>query len=176
MGSLLIVTGPPGAGKSTVAAELAARVSPSVMVAGDTFFGFLASGALPPWHPESHAQNEIVTQTIALAAGRFAASFHTILDGVIGPWFLPVFGRTAGLTAFDYVVLLPPVEMCVQRVAARADHAFRDEAATRRMHDDFSAGTIAARHVLTTVDGAAGLADAVDAARRAGTLIYHVER
>ena len=54
MGSLLIVTGPPGAGKSTVAKLLAASMPRSVLVQGDAFFGFLANGAIDPWLPESH--------------------------------------------------------------------------------------------------------------------------
>src|SRR4051812_7372715 len=37
-GSLLVVTGPPGAGKSTVAKLLAASAEPSVLVEGDAFF------------------------------------------------------------------------------------------------------------------------------------------
>jgi dephospho-CoA kinase len=45
MGSLLVVTGPPGAGKSTVARILVDRAERSVLVKGDAFFGFLASGA-----------------------------------------------------------------------------------------------------------------------------------
>jgi energy-coupling factor transporter ATP-binding protein EcfA2 len=38
---LLVVTGPPGAGKSTVAAVLAGRFPESALVEVDAFFGFL---------------------------------------------------------------------------------------------------------------------------------------
>ena len=61
MGSLLAVTGPPGAGKSTVSRILGGRFDPSVVVEGDAFFAFLASGAIPPWLPEANAENEVVT-------------------------------------------------------------------------------------------------------------------
>ena len=81
MPSLLVVTGPPGAGKSTVAGILADRAEPSVLVAGDDFFGFLARGAIPPWLPASNEQNEVVTQAAAAAAGRYAAEgFVTVYD------------------------------------------------------------------------------------------------
>ena len=84
-GELIIVTGPPGAGKSTVAAQLADRRSPSVLVAGDAFFGFLRQGAIDPWLPASHDQNETVTAAAAAATGRFARVCWTVYDGVIGP-------------------------------------------------------------------------------------------
>lgn len=74
MASLLVVTGPPGAGKSTVARILADRSERSVLVEGDVFFGFLARGAIEPWLPESKQQNEIVTRAAASAAGRYSSA------------------------------------------------------------------------------------------------------
>jgi cytidylate kinase len=149
--SLLLVTGPPGAGKSTVARALVDRFEPSVLVEGDAFFHFLARGAIDPWLPESHDQNETVTRAAAAATGRFASGgYRTVYDGVVGPWFLPTFTAAAGVAQLDYVVLLPPVERCVHRVATRSGHGFSDEAATRKMHREFSAaaGRLDARHVL----------------------------
>ena len=78
MAALLIVSGPPGAGKPSVAAELSAFDSLSVLVEGDRFFGFLAKGAMDPWRPESHAQNTVVTDAPAAATGRFVAEYTTV--------------------------------------------------------------------------------------------------
>lgn len=179
-GRLLVVTGPPGAGKSTVTALLADRASPSVLVAGDAFFGFLARGAIDPWLPVSHAQNETVTRAAAAAAGRYAAGgFSTVYDGVVGPWFLPTFAAAAGPVGLDYVVLLPPVEVCVERVATRRGHGFTDEAATRKMHAEFAAATTAEGlgpgHLLAAPDlpgGAEHVAERIAAAQAAGRLAY----
>ena len=176
VGSLLVVTGPPGAGKSTVAAALAGAARPSVLVEGDAFFGFLASGAIEPWLPESNEQNTVVTEAAAAAAGAFAlGGYTTIYDGVIGPWFLPTFGAATGLTSLDYAMLLPPVEVCVRRVAIRGDHGFTDEAATRKMHAEFAAAPVGDRHVLRDPpEDVAAVVAIVESARGAGDLTYRI--
>lgn len=150
MGSLLLlVTGPPGAGKSTVARFLAGRFERSVVVEGDAFFGFLARGAIAPWLPEADHQNEVVTRAAGCAAGRYmSAGYATVFDGVVGPWFLPSFMQATGLGHLHYVILMPALERCVARVATRLGHGFADEDATRRMHQQFARAAIDRRHLL----------------------------
>lgn len=122
MGSLLVVTGPPGAGKSTVSHVLVDAAERSVLVEGDAFFGFLGRGAIEPWLPESNDQNTVVTRAAASAAGYFAdGGFTTVFDGVVGPWFLPTFAAATALDRLDYITLLPPVEICVGRSLPHRD-------------------------------------------------------
>ena len=178
MRALLVITGPRGAGKSTAARFIADAAERSVLVEGDAFFGFLASGAIEPWLPESNEQNEVVTLAAASAAGRFAkGGFTAIYDGVVRPWFLPTFAAATGLDDLEYVVLLPPVETCVARVRARRNHGFSDEAATRKMHEEFAAADVPERHVLHQAgEDVITVVDSITAALERGDLAYALVR
>jgi cytidylate kinase len=150
---LIVVTGPPGAGKTTASHALAALFERSALVAGDDFFAFIDQGYVAPWTREAHQQNDIVIAAAAAAAGRLAAGGYTVVfDGVIGPWFLHAFAAATGLGAVHYVVLLPPERTCVERVRSRVGHGFADLDATRHMYRQFAAADVATRHVLDTTD------------------------
>lgn len=174
VGRLLIVTGPPGAGKSTVAQLMARRAELSVLVEGDAFFGFLATGAIAPWLPESATQNETVTRAAGAATGELVrGGFTVVYDGVLGPWHVDEFLRAAHLRQADYAVLLPPVDVCVQRVAERRGHGFTDESATRHMHDQFNTRSSDGRYLLRDPpDAPEAVSDLIDERRASGQLAY----
>ena len=146
---LLVITGPPGAGKSTVAELVAGSFERCALVQGDVFFRFVVQGYIDPWLPESHEQNTVVTQVSSSAAGRYArGGFMTVFDGMVGPWFLPTFLEYTEVPSIHYAVLLPSVDVCVARVLGRKGHGFRDEAATRQMHASFADADVDPRHVV----------------------------
>jgi predicted ABC-type ATPase len=175
---LLLITGPPGAGKSTVTRLVAERFEPSVLIDGDMFFEFLGPSAVAPWLPQAREQNEVVTRGAARASGLFASEgYATIYDGVVGPWFLPTFAAATGLDALDYVILLPSLEVCLERVKTRVGHGFIDEAATRKMYREFAGAEIAERHILhDPPDDAATTVDLIVMRAAAGTLRHEVSR
>jgi cytidylate kinase len=81
MCSLLIVTGPPGSGKSTASRLLADGMERSVLVEGDLFFAFLATGAIAPWLPESAEQNHVVGDAAAAVSAGAVQERHVIESG-----------------------------------------------------------------------------------------------
>lgn len=90
-GRMIIITGSPGTGKTTVSAAVAKESSmeKSVHMHTDDFYHYLSKGAIPPHLPESDGQNLIVIEAFIEAAKRYARSgYDVIVDGIIGPWFI----------------------------------------------------------------------------------------
>ena len=58
-GRIIIITGSPGTGKSTISSILAkeSNMSKSVNMQTDDFYHYLSKGAIPPHLPESNKQN-----------------------------------------------------------------------------------------------------------------------
>ena len=148
MGEVIVVTGPPGSGKSTVAEQLAALLDPSALVTGDDFFGFLRSGAIPPWQVDAHEQNTAVLEAAAAATGRMAGYCEVVYDGIVGPWFLGTFSAATRLENLHYAVLLPPLDACLERITRRQGHGFTDLVAATHMWHDFHRAEIDPRHIL----------------------------
>jgi cytidylate kinase len=152
VGELVVVTGPPGAGKSAVSEELASSRHPSALVPGDVFFGMIKQGYILPWLPQARHQNTVIIEAAAAAAGRLCGICSVVYDGVVGPWFLPTFVRAAGVANLHYVVLLPPLEVCLERVQSRVGHGFTDLSVTRDMYQQFADAPLDDRHMITDRD------------------------
>ena len=104
-GRIVIITGSPGTGKSTVAdkAAMESDMEKSVCIRTDDFFHYLKKGAIPPHLPESNAQNGVY------------------VDGIVGPWFLePWLGAARKGYELHYMVLRASREITLRRAVERS--------------------------------------------------------
>jgi predicted kinase len=163
---LLILTGPPGAGKTTVAELLAARSNPAVHLEADLFFSFIRSGFVEPWRLESHEQNGLVMRIVGEAAAAYAgAGYFTIIDGIVIPrWFLGPLREVlsaAGL-AVAYAVLRAPLPTCEARVDAREGGPLGEHGVVRQLWTEFAELGEHERHAIDLHDQSPGeVADTV---------------
>ena len=121
-GPVLLLTGSPGCGKTTVAPLVADRHEPSACLDLDWFFAKLRRGVIEPWRKEAHTQNRVVLRAAAEAVATFAVGgYFTVAEGILYPFMLDLFAQACaphGLT-LNYAVLRAPIGVVQQRVQDR---------------------------------------------------------
>ena len=148
-GEILILTGPPGSGKTTTAQALAVEpTSPKVHLHADDFWDFVKYSAIPPYLPEAHEQNRVVVNVVAKAAEGYASGgYFVVLDGIIGPWFLQPFRALA--VPLHYIIMRPPLDVAIQRCRERGDTTLDPQAITSLHRQFLSLGALE-QHALPT--------------------------
>ena len=141
-GEVVILTGPPGSGKTTAADIVAAAADrPTVHLTTDQFYRAIRAGYIPPFLPEAQAQNEVVIDAIVAAVAAYASGgFDVVVDGIVGPWFLGPFrdlAERSGIT-LSYIVLRPTLQTVLARAQARSGDDLKDPDAITGLHSAFA--------------------------------------
>lgn len=123
-GRIVVITGAPGTGKTTVAAAAAkeSNMKKSVHMHTDDFYHYISKGAISPYLPGADEQNLIVIEAFLEAAKRYArGGYDVMVDGIVGPWFLEPWRRVVreGYEV-HYIILRADKEETLRRAVARA--------------------------------------------------------
>ncbi|HEX3794523.1 MAG TPA: AAA family ATPase [Acidimicrobiales bacterium] len=161
LGQLLLLTGSPGSGKTTVAPLVADHADQSCCLNLDLFFASLRTGAIDPWKVEAHQQNRVVLSAAASAVATFTAGdYFTVAEGILYPFMLDLFAAACeplGIVV-NYAVLTAPLSTVLSRVQTRRAEpqhaeALDDEAVVGDLWSQFEAQGVDARHRIDSSQG-----------------------
>ena len=119
---VLLLTGSPGCGKTTVAPLVADFREPSACLDLDWFFAKVRRGRIDPWRHEAHTQNRVILRAAAEAVAGFAeGGYFTVAEGILYPFMLDLFADACAPhgISLDYAVLRAPISVVQQRVHDR---------------------------------------------------------
>jgi len=171
---ILVVSGPSGAGKTTVSSLVAGALDRSVHLQADALMFSIVSGWVDPWLPEARHQNDVIGGALGAAAFAFADGGYTVVvDGTLFPDGLEGLAEWSARrrVPLHYAVLRPDYETCLNRVRRRRPVDPKNLDAFTLLHTRYADLGPYEAHVVAATDAADDVASAVLAAFRSGALV-----
>ena len=135
--TIILLTGTPGAGKTTVAETLCTTFSRSAHVPVDYFRKLIKAGYASPhfWNDEVERQYHLARKNAALTARNIALEgFTVIIDDIVRQKWVGEWQRYLADFNLRFVLLLPSLEVAKQRNQAREIWTV-DEAIITSLHE-----------------------------------------
>ena len=176
---VLLLTGSPGCGKTTVAPLVADRHELSVCLDLDWFFAKVRRGYIEPWLGEAHTQNRVILRAAAEAVAAFAeGDYFTVAEGILYPFMLDLFAEACAPHGIElnYAVLRAPIGVVQQRVQDRRSEpehfaALADAGVVDDLWTQFESHGVAERHRVDSGGRSPGaIAEEIDHRLGAGEL------
>jgi broad-specificity NMP kinase len=119
---VLLLSGSPGCGKTTIAPLVADGHEPAACLDLDWFFAKVRRGFIEPWRDEAHTQNRVILRAAAHAVVALAeGGYFTVAEGIVYPFMLDIFTEACAPQGIElnYAVLRAPIRVVQQRVRDR---------------------------------------------------------
>lgn len=139
--SVIFLSGPIGAGKTAVAKALLPLLPPPLCyIEGDTFWSFIKKDG----ERELRDNFPVLVRSMTAAALPLArAGFRVLIDFSIPPTYVDTARKILKEVPFDFVLLRPSLQVCLERAAAREEGAMSDSAMLKNFYARFEEGSIA---------------------------------
>lgn len=133
--SVIFLSGPIGAGKTAVAQELLQLLPPPVCyIEGDMFWSFIRKNG----EQGSRDAFPVLVRSMTAASIPFARSgFRVLIDFSIPPAFVDGARKILKEVPFDFVLLRPSLQVCVERAASRKEGAITYEERIKNFYARF---------------------------------------
>ncbi|HEY4482597.1 MAG TPA: hypothetical protein VI953_00275 [Candidatus Paceibacterota bacterium] len=117
-----LITGPAGAGKSSVTKALAAKYERCSVIGVDQIHNMIVSGYVRqwPWSEEVRLQTTLGAKNVCdLASNFMGAGFNVFIDGVVGEKLFNQYAESLAGKKFKAFLLLPSLEVVLKRFDER---------------------------------------------------------
>jgi len=137
---IIFLSGPIGAGKTAVAkAFLPLLPAPLSYIEGDTFWSLIRNGG----DRGMHENFPVLVRSMTATAIPFARSgFQVLIDFSIPPIYVDTARKILKEFPFDFVLLRPSLQVCVERAGSRAEGAITDYGILKNFYSRFEEETV----------------------------------